>query len=466
MRSNRIFLGLMILCLMLSCARSDPFGLHYVRPQAPDKRSPATQKEVVENIERYKKQIEQDLPFKEVLWETVTPGENITRLTQLADFLYVETDKNRLYAIKVDTGFRQWELHLEAPIDFIPCVVTGVPEEAQRLKQEIDSLSQQMLDETLKKGRSEDKVRNLKNKLHNLRESFRVLEGQDIIYFVSNRLLHCLSRLTGRLLWREKLDFIPSTRPVAMGTAVFMGSVDWNRIYKFDVLKRYASNWFGAGGEITSAPIYHDPSVYFASNDGLIYCYHGVAEDKKWSYPTEKAVKADLIIGDDDTIYVGSTDFAFYAIDRHTGVLKWKFETGNPIISRAAMSLKKVVKNNRTFVEKNIYFRVENDGLYCLLIKNIPARDARNVSILLPHPELKWKFEKGKKFFMDGSKRVYLLGLDNRTLYALSPEKGEVKKTYSLKTFPFRATNHKDKTVYLGTEDGYIFAVKELKTDF
>ena len=44
-----------------------------------------------------------------------------------------------------------------------------------------------------------------------------------------------------------------------------------------------------------------------------------------WFFPTGDAVTADpIVVG--DTVYVGSWDGYFYAIDRATGSLRWKYQ--------------------------------------------------------------------------------------------------------------------------------------------
>lgn len=55
-----------------------------------------------------------------------------------------------------------------------------------------------------------------------------------------------------------------------------------------------------------------------------------------WTYKTGKGVFSTPVIGADGTVYVGSADRHFYAIDAH-GALRWSFETGEIIDSSALL---------------------------------------------------------------------------------------------------------------------------------
>ena len=68
----------------------------------------------------------------------------------------------------------------------------------------------------------------------------------------------------------------------------------------------------------------------------------------KWSFETNEKILSHPII-DNESIYFGSNDSVFYAIDIHTGEKKWDFKTKSAIQSKAAI-------NN-----DNIYLKSGND---------------------------------------------------------------------------------------------------------
>ncbi|MBI2382991.1 MAG: PQQ-binding-like beta-propeller repeat protein [Gammaproteobacteria bacterium] len=59
--------------------------------------------------------------------------------------------------------------------------------------------------------------------------------------------------------------------------------------------------------------------------------------DAPWMFQTGKGIFSPPAIGGDGSIYVGSADRFFYALDRRGG-LRWKFETGEIIDSAAALT--------------------------------------------------------------------------------------------------------------------------------
>lgn len=60
------------------------------------------------------------------------------------------------------------------------------------------------------------------------------------------------------------------------------------------------------------------------------------SERAPWIFPTGQGVFSPPVVGGDGTVYVGSADHAFYAIDAD-GALRWRFETGGVIDSAALL---------------------------------------------------------------------------------------------------------------------------------
>jgi len=61
--------------------------------------------------------------------------------------------------------------------------------------------------------------------------------------------------------------------------------------------------------------------------------YHG---DMPWRYPTAKGIFSVPIVTADGTVYVGSADTYFYALNPN-GTLRWRLKTGNIIDSAAVI---------------------------------------------------------------------------------------------------------------------------------
>jgi hypothetical protein len=74
-----------------------------------------------------------------------------------------------------------------------------------------------------------------------------------------------------------------------------------------------------------------------AANSGrstIVAAYHG---DPPWAFHTGRGIFSTPVIGGDGTVYIGSGDTYFYALDSR-GRLRWRLKTGGLIDAAAALS--------------------------------------------------------------------------------------------------------------------------------
>ncbi len=402
-------------------------------------------------LDYYKKKVQQNLPFKSVLWDAVVK-EEIKQVNLRGQVLYIETIAPRLYALDAKDGTQQWRFSLNAPVDFSVALVFDLPEQEVSVRNNIKDLSKELDIEIKSKSRDESKVQTLRKRLDSAKERYQDIKEQDVVYFTSAGIIYCLHRETGELITQKKLTFVPSTAPTATTSYIFMGSMEHHWVYQLDVKDYYPKNWFKAKTTIRGRPIYLHPLLYFATDDGIVYAYDIEREELLWSFKAEKSIKSDLF-ADSDILYVGSTDYALYALDRYAGELLWKVETGAPIMTRPVI--------NKTEKDKELYFYSEGNALYALSLISVPTKDSYGNDITRSDYKLKWKCPKAKQFLIRGREYCYVIGTDDETLYALDPETGEEKNKWSLRLFPVRIGNREAGVVYLATEDGLIYAVQE-----
>jgi outer membrane protein assembly factor BamB len=62
--------------------------------------------------------------------------------------------------------------------------------------------------------------------------------------------------------------------------------------------------------------------------------WHG---DRPWSFATGRGIFSTAVIGANDTVYIGSADGVFYALDRR-GRERWRLRTGGIIDAAGAIS--------------------------------------------------------------------------------------------------------------------------------
>ena len=74
-----------------------------------------------------------------------------------------------------------------------------------------------------------------------------------------------------------------------------------------------------------------DGTVYFGTDNNNFYALDGSTGALKWSFATGGQIWSGPCIAADGTVYFGSYDQKVYAVDGTTGVLKWSFSTNGQI---------------------------------------------------------------------------------------------------------------------------------------
>jgi outer membrane protein assembly factor BamB len=79
-------------------------------------------------------------------------------------------------------------------------------------------------------------------------------------------------------------------------------------------------------------PIIKGETIFFGSSDGNFYALDAESGYMRWIFPTKNAVNS-VPFADDDTVYFGSNDGTVYAVNIEDGKEKWNFATGNTVQS-------------------------------------------------------------------------------------------------------------------------------------
>jgi outer membrane protein assembly factor BamB len=111
---------------------------------------------------------------------------------------------------------------------------------------------------------------------------------------------------------------------------------------------------FQTGAWVDSSPaIGADGTIYFGSWDTNFYALNPDGT-KKWSFPSGGIIDSSPAIGADGTIYFGSHDKFFYALNP-AGAKKWAFATGGQIGTSPAIG-----------ADGTIYFSSSDGNFYAL----------------------------------------------------------------------------------------------------
>ena len=148
------------------------------------------------------------------------------------------------------------------------------------------------------------------------------------------------------------------------------------------------------------------------------------------------------------TVYFGSSDGNLYSVDAHTGSLKWKFKTNG------------VVHTSPTLYKGKVYI-----GSWDTFVYAIDAKTGKEL----------WKFKSGddsQYHILEGiqasptaSNGNIYIGARDGMFYALNAETGALNWKYSANNSWILTTAAvKDKTVYIGTSDSFLFLALDTET--
>ncbi len=176
--------------------------------------------------------------------------------------------------------------------------------------------------------------------------------------------------------------------------------------------------------------------------------------DKPWMFQTGKGIFSTPVIDDNGTVYVGSADHFFYALNSD-GTLKWKYQTGEIIDSAGALGAYDPSKGYAT-----ITF-ISGDGkMYRFRTDDVPLEQRKVWTYeaqLRPGVSYNRWFEGNVAVGPDGT--LYA-GNTNFNYYAINPD-GTLKWTYETASNNWsQAAFGADGTIFWGSLDTYIRGVK------
>ena len=158
----------------------------------------------------------------------------------------------------------------------------------------------------------------------------------DIVFASYDSYIYCLT-IDGALRWRYKTnDWSRSSPSIGPDNTVYVGSQDGYF---------YAIKWTGKlkwkhyiGDTIWSSPALNadGSAVYFGGGDGGIYCLSTETGAQIWRKHTGTAVDSSPCVAPNGTIYQGSGDGYFYALNPD-GSQKWALYTADHMDSSAAI---------------------------------------------------------------------------------------------------------------------------------
>jgi eukaryotic-like serine/threonine-protein kinase len=138
--------------------------------------------------------------------------------------------------------------------------------------------------------------------------------------------------------------------PTIQDGVIYFGSDD-HFLYALELVKHQVKWKFKTNGLVRSRPAVVDERVYLTSDDNYLYAVDAQRGKEVWRFDLGKALRPrgslesnewDYSISSpavmDGTVFVGSANDNFYAVDASTGKEKWHFQARGPVRSSPAVA--------------------------------------------------------------------------------------------------------------------------------
>jgi outer membrane protein assembly factor BamB len=193
----------------------------------------------------------------------------------------------------------------------------------------------------------------------------------------------------------------------------------------------------------TSSPAVVNGRVYFGSGDGGVYAVEAKSGVLQWKFPTGDVVHASPAIVD-GVVYIGSWDSYLYAIDAESGQEKWRFKTGeDPSIHNQVG-----FQSSPAVVDGTVY---------------VGCRDAHVYAVDSATGHRKWDYPTSKSWVIgtpavrDGV--VYAGTSDSSRFMALDAKTGHLNFNFDAKAYIFSSAALAGNLAYVGDHNGRLYAI-------
>ena len=360
-----VFLGLAFILIGCRYNRCIPCEIKEIAKKQEMEKTDPKKKESTEYALRKNKKLQvlrEQLNYTPLfeIWYHALENEHIRQLYVCEEMVFAETDSKRLFAFDRNSGIPQWIYTVGDSLDFKPVVY------------------------------------------------------KDEIYLIGMAKLHIVDRATGNLLVKKAFDFIPSSPLCVTENYIYLGAWD-NFLYTLERKKGDFEWRYRIDGHILGTPVMMDGSLFFPGTDQRVYSInanHG-STSKEWSQEGRYETLSPNVSGvvaqsDPPVVYFGSRDYNLYSLNRVTGILRWKFESGGEI------------EQSPYLLGKNIYVvsrKLKNDStLYALESGN---------------GDMKWSVEHATSLFFIGKEYHWILKNDQK-LVAVKNEQPTMRKLFNV----------------------------------
>lgn len=278
--------------------------------------------------------------------------------------------------------------------------------------------------------------------------------------------LYAIDQQTGKETWNFKSSMpIASSPAVAAGTVFFVSSAgalaaidaasgqpkwvfanEYERKFEARGLHGYrpaAQTIPDAWDVFTSSPAVVNGRVYYGSGDGNVYAVDAATGLLQWKFATGDVVHASPAVAN-GVVYIGSWDGNFYAIDAESGQRKWMFSGGQDPSLHNQVGF----QSSAAVVDGTVFVGCRDAHVYAL--------DAATGRKKWDYPTSK-SWVSGTPAVRDGV--VYVGTSDSSRFMALDARTGRLRFNFDAKSYVFSSAALAGGLAYFGSHNGKLYAV-------
>lgn len=322
------------------------------------------------------------------------------------------------------------------------------------------------------------------------------IEGEAIYFGSADGNLYSINKNNGEKNWSFKTNGSVASSPAVAKNLVIFSSRDKN-IYAVEKLTGKLVWKYGMGEDIklpwgfdnyVSSPLVINDEIYIGSGDGNLYklSFDG---NLIWKYKTQFRIRTTPA-SNNGVVYFGDTDGTMYALEANSGKLKWSYDTQGKNLNPDEFGTdRKAIMSSPAIAEGKITFGARDGFLYTLeeeTGKFLWHYEYPNISWVIGSPAVEnnrvyagtsdgrffhcldltsgkeiWNLFTGTIVWTSGSivKDMIYFGDSDGNVYGVKKENGELVFKYKVGDKIFSSPVINNATLYVGSDDGHLYAL-------
>ena len=251
---------------------------------------------------------------------------------------------------------------------------------------------------------------------------------EDAIFLIAKDVYYEIDRMVGRPRRRFALTFPASNPPAVHGNEVIINSWE-RRVIALNRETRVREWAFVPNDNVVAAVRAQNELVYVPDLAGNLVGYSTTGRQARWTYEAHDAFRVTPVLGL-TSIILPADDFFVHCVNRFSGLAHWKYPVQGLVTQPVWLE------------ERAVYFAADGDAFYAVEPKE---------------GKLIWRVPKGGWPVAVGQDNLYLQGA-GKEIWCIDRKTGEKKWAVSAEPFTYFVRNTVSDHIFLGTDDGQIYA--------